>query len=214
MYPNDLLGVIDPIPDVDVDDLPVYSFPDFEGHVFIASNTNAVHVMRVENFFYGLQVKVVPKCLWERRRKYTEICLEGQKVQTGGSTVIPRGTMVILWNARSMARPSFKHLFLELFATHHPSLIVVTEARICNNDCKELLTLLPGKFDSTIFENHCRGVVLMWRVNDLYVDFKESDFDCDDDALFDVLFEVNIIPFFNQSIVFYKVLILTVSHNR
>lgn len=196
LFPSELIAIIDPKPDIDVQDLPIYNFPDFEAQICIASYSDAIHVMRVEQFFSSLVVGVMDKNFSKPSRAYAEIRVEGQKMFAGvPPTMIPRGMIVVVWNAKSMTRPSFRETFFSLFATYHPSLIVVTEARISNNDGKELINNLPGKYDSTVFDNIdlCGGVVLMWRVNELYVSYKEADFMIED-ALFNVTFEVLFFP--------------------
>ena len=199
LYPNNLLAVVDPRPAVVVDDLPVYNFPDSRSHVFIASNAHAIHVMSVEHTFTGVEITVVPRYFQTKPRAYTEVCLEGKTmVGTEVSAFIPRGTVVVAWNALSMTRPSFRATFFEMFERHHPSLMVVTEARISNNDCRELISNLPGEYQSKWFENQCGGVVLMWRGNDLLPNYNESDLGSAN-LLFTVLFEVlHLISYFGS----------------
>lgn len=191
LYPTELLAVVDPVPDIDVQDLPIYNIPAFDAHIFIASYSDTIHIMRAEDFFYSLNVRVSRRFFWGMSRAYTDISVEGQKKFEGVPNTIPRGLIVSIWNAKSMTRPSFKATFLELFATHHPALLIVTEARISDEHCQELITTLPGKYESAVFDNidQCGGVVLMWRVNDLFVSYKEDDSTAES-GLFNFTFEV------------------------
>lgn len=106
LYPKNLLSIIDPILGINIEKIPTYSFPDFERHLFMSSDADAVHVMIVDAFFYNVEIDVTPRYLLRWPREYVDIGLKGEKIKYRDyDTYIPRGTVVVIWNAKSMVGP-------------------------------------------------------------------------------------------------------------
>lgn len=178
LYPDILIPIVDPIPGIDIDNLPISSFPDFNRHLFMSSDADAVHVSSIDAFFHYVEINVTPRSFWRWPREYVDISLKGDTIGYGDyHPFFPRGTVVVIWNARSMARPSFEKGFKKLYEAHKPSLLVITQARITWQHCKQLVHRLPGNYKCSVFQNlrDCGGVVVIWKLCEIVVKFIEEN---------------------------------------
>lgn len=130
LFPKELIPLIDPIPGINIENLTPYSFPISPSHVYISPDADSVHVTSVESFMYYVEIDVNHKILWRLNREYVQMTLKGETTNYGEyTTYIPRGTVIVIWNSRSMARPSFENAFKTLYDAHKPSLLVITQSR-------------------------------------------------------------------------------------
>lgn len=94
----------------------------------IAPNTDTVHITSLEMFIYYVEIDVTPRYFRRWPREYVHITMKGETKNYGDyKTYIPRGTVVVIWNVRSMARQSFERAFNNLYDVHKPFLIVITQ---------------------------------------------------------------------------------------
>lgn len=169
VIPYNYLPFIDPIPVLHIDQTPVYTVPIKKTPIFFGSYTDGLHVMKNSNYIHSIDVDVFYREGNLYKKGYHHIHLGSTEQYVGHTTptLLAKGLLVVIWNARGVTRPSFKEHFYRIFSQLTPSIIIVTESRINEPQLLLIAQTLPGTYQHDLFgpEGRAGGVVMFWSVN-------------------------------------------------
>uniref|UniRef100_A0A803MAV6 Uncharacterized protein n=1 Tax=Chenopodium quinoa TaxID=63459 RepID=A0A803MAV6_CHEQI len=176
--PKELIPIFDLKAFVDLDQTPTFSLPSTTREIVLVANKVWVHVMEAHTPFSTLTVTVHSDVTCNSGTRYFTV---GIKANTNdildNNLKFNKGMLVVVWNARSIHRPSFNEYFKELHDRYSPMLVIITEARGRRPLFNFVQTKMVGNYRIEAIgpSSDLGGVLLVWALKvELYITSRQD----------------------------------------